>query len=284
MARTDPTAAKCTCPTFDGEQAISVACPVHGTPIDTPDEASAVEPSAIDWDTLRRYVVVPKYNSPGSMPEQQGWQCLACKATWQSEEDEPVAHELYCSFAAVEALRERVVKLEAGARAATKERPTWQCCDPWFDGLLGGLLRRAEAAEARVAELGGDLKYSENKLWSSAGRNNNLAKELAAAEAREVELAGALERATRALQETADWLADEPEPRMGTIHGIWNDASVARTALAATPAKALERARAVEDVITAVRGFFPFIEGKTLGVSKLFIALTKLNALDKEEE
>ena len=103
-----------------------------------------------------------------------------------------------------------------------------------------------------------------------------------AAEGRVIELAGALERATRALQETADWLADEPEPRMGTVHGIWNDASAARTSLAATPAEALERARARDEVARVAKHYLN--HGGFIGTKQLSNALAKLDALAEPKE
>ena len=84
-----------------------------------------------------------------------------------------------------------------------------------------------------------DVAKWKKETWKIQRKFSEAMDRTEAAEARVAALAGALEKATRALQETADWLADEPEPRMGTVQGIWNDAKAARTVLAATPADAL---------------------------------------------
>jgi hypothetical protein len=208
----------CTCPTFDGEQAISVACPVHDTPADKPDEASAVDPDAINLEVIKEYrgvdqifftaaisdliaavealrerVVVADGNIKCLVEANKHWHLRVSQMTTDAEATEA-----------------RGMELQAGAREATAKRPTWQCCDPWFDGLLGGLLRRAKAAEAR-----------------------------------EVELAGALEWALDIIDINDKLIAEKL--------GVQCDQQIdqvaktkARSALAATPAKALERARAVE--------------------------------------
>lgn len=101
-----------------------------------------------------------------------------------------------------EALQERVAALEAGAREATAKRPTWQCCDPWFDGLLGGLLRRVEAAETHVAALAEVLAFYK-----------------------------------------AD---DERSVKGGCLKSVFDRPATA--ALVATRERAMERARAVQDI------------------------------------
>ena len=116
--------AKCTCPTFDGEQAISIACPVHGypgyptsldgkaTPADNPDKASAVDPGAIELDKLKTVM--------------RNWPDSAQK-------------EIYTRLiAAVEALRARIKIIKGNLES---EAFFWK--------------ERAEAAEARVVELVG---------------------------------------------------------------------------------------------------------------------------------
>ncbi len=127
--------AKCTCPTFDGEQAISIACPVHGYPgypTSLDGKASAVE--------------------PGAIVQMDGVPCGCLFRTFEG------------------AIRHGS---ETG-ELVDPDEPIREC-------------DLHKALRERVAGLEGDLKHSEDKLWRSAGRNNNLAKELAAAEAREVE-------------------------------------------------------------------------------------------------
>ena len=141
------------------------------------------------------------------------------------------------------------------------------------------LIAAVEALRERVAGL-----ESTTNDWIEAGilrghRADQAEAKTEAAEARVAALARALERAARALQETADWLADEPEPHMGTVHGIRNDASAARTVLADTPTEALERARAVENCISALRYYARNEVGQVVKD-----ALIKLDALDKEKK
>ena len=47
----DPGAIKCTCPPFDGEQAISIACPVHGYP----GYPTTPNPAAIDLESCKMF-------------------------------------------------------------------------------------------------------------------------------------------------------------------------------------------------------------------------------------
>ncbi len=121
---------------------------------------------------------------------------------------------------AIEALRERVVELEKDLAEEETESEHYlrlAIVDPGANNQVSWkeraeaaearnreLLRkvgerakwasdandRADAAEARVVELEGELKHEQGKLWNSAGRNNALQKRADAAEARVVELTG----------------------------------------------------------------------------------------------
>lgn len=51
-------------------------------------------------EALHKFAVEPEYDCPGDMPEQVGWHCMICNATWQAEEDEEVAHENGCLLTA----------------------------------------------------------------------------------------------------------------------------------------------------------------------------------------
>lgn len=156
--------------------------------------------------------------------------------------------------------------------------------------------KRAEAAEARVAELESfqghwraSRDHADSKAEAAEAREKGLREDMEitvrgksnwqataeASRAREAELAGALEQAATRFELIA---CDNPaaNPEVG--------AADIRTVLAATPTEARERAKAKDEVITAVRAFFPVVEGTMIGVKKLFKALAKLNALDRPAE
>ena len=158
-------------------------------------------------------------------------------------------------IAAVEALRARIKIIKGNLES---EAFFWK--------------EQAEAAEARVAELEvftGHLRASRDH----AVQANE------AAEARVAELAGALEP-----------LIDDDECRLdhsGFCQTHTNELddgrcamAVANTVLAATPAEALERARAKDAVITEYR---KYVDGGYYGSAALDAALMALDALGKEE-
>ena len=89
------------------------------TPADKPDQASAVDPGAIDLEPI--------------------------KENWQHKGFAP-RYTIMSLVAAVEALREQIEELKI------EKQGGWEC-----------LLKRAEAAEARVVELAGALE--EARLW-----------------------------------------------------------------------------------------------------------------------
>jgi len=126
------------------------------------------------------------------------------------------------------ALRERVVGLEGEVEQAIK----WQQF----------YMNKAEAAEARVAELAEALRRIENENWDDVDPDDGLH-----------------EKSARKL---------------------------ARAALAATPAKALERAKAVEKLIIVARDIASCRAARSAGFvavdGRLDKALTNLDALGKE--
>ncbi len=152
----------------------------------------------------------------------------------------------------------------------------------------------AEALRARVAELEKDLAEEESEAEHylrlaivDPGANDQISwKDRAeAAEAREVELAGALDFYAA----EASWQWDiAPDPAETAIPGSapaeCDHGNIARAALAATPADALERARAKDTVVTVARQCVDRGYNGDPLVAALDAALAKLDAGGKEEK
>ncbi len=184
------------------------------TPADKPDQASAVDPGAIDLEPI--------------------------KENWQHKGFAP-RHTIMSLIAAVEALRERVAELEHGY-------------DVWCKTANQQADMRI-AAEARVAALAGALEfYADPNTYTAIG-----------------------------------FLADPPCGDFVDDFEVIGDAGRpgkrARTVLAATPAEALERARAVEEILRwarEMRGDGGAI--RPYAFEEMENAFDKLDALGKEGE
>lgn len=148
------------------------------------------------------------------------------------------------------------------------------------------LIAAIEALRERVAEL---EPYEKSCLkvtdWctkhdrSDITSSTELIEAIEAAEARGVELAGALNDIARGMCGNEVSLDQAPD-KFGSAMWEWSQKK-ARTTLAATPAQAMERARAVETVAKEAKRYR---DDRSYGNGVLNIALDKLDALGKEEE
>ncbi len=134
-----------------------------------------------------------------------------------------------------------------------------------------------KALRERVAELEGVLKTEEVLTDEYVSRTE-------AAEAQMAALAGALKVTGKLAQVAVAFLA--------TGFGYTEDKFLAQDALAeykkikvvlaATPEQALERARAVEEALSVLRGYYATKFGQHAMVKQVGIFLAKLDALGKE--
>lgn len=156
--------------------------------------------------------------------------------------------------------------VDSGAIDLEKIRALWATAPksmPQHDQALIAAVEALREREKQTLVMIADMLNGEMKL----------SRRVEAAEARVVELVGALEGLLDAMvahNEANERVMVDPH---STEH--------ARTVLAATPAKALERARAVENVAKEAKRY---ADDRSRGNGALNIALAKLDALDKEEK
>lgn len=211
-------------------------------------EATPADPGAIDLEAIRK-----RY----------------CAQFYAGKLD-PASQAMANLITAVEALRARVTELTGALEG--------------FRCALLAANNRAEAAEAREADMKADYLRRHKDACDRF-------EELIAVKAREAALTGALEAVPQSVLSTHGRGGAEVCPNCGERHEYTSEIIhkpgcyilKIQVVLAATPAQALERAKAVEKIVGIAREMVAKDHGLDCYEAGLTEALVKLDALGKKE-